>query len=87
MLNRDWLLYGKGAMRHNKPTKKKERNAITVPWPLLGRLRMYWGEILYIGRGLLFLSPYIIIRQSCATESTLSFRQQDCSHGRICLLT
>lgn len=31
MLNRDWLLYGKGAMRHNKPTKKNERNAITVP--------------------------------------------------------
>lgn len=36
--------------RHNKPTKKNERNAITVPWSLLGRLRMYWGEILYIGR-------------------------------------
>lgn len=55
---------------HNKPTKKNERNAITVPWPLLGRLRMYWGEILYIGRGLFILSPiylgYIVeITSSC----------------------
>ena len=60
MLNRDWLLYDKGAMRHNKPTKKNERNAITVPWPLLGRLRMYWGEILYMCRGF-FFSPLLLI--------------------------